>query len=345
MRTPGIIFTLLLMLFSSFVFADLILKYDVLVEKENPLVEQSQVLPQSVTLYINDQYAVYKETGYNLVPFKRVFDRKNGQFMLCTQNGDKKVSYRYEWSKYLFEVDTSTVQVLGYPSQKAISKSTDKVIEVYFSDPYGVHFFHFGDIKGLPIMYTISNEHFGKVIYKLSSLNVDEVPASIFDTDSYTLQYRDDLEQNENESKSGLIGKEAPTIKFKALESKNREIYDWKGKITIINFWFIACPPCIKEIPLLNQFVDKYKNNPNIRFLAITFNNKEELKFFRDKFQFDYEIIPYGRDIIDQFQIKGYPNHLLVNPDGIIVSQEVGNNPFVAENFSKLIEDMLLEKP
>ena len=320
---------------------DLILKYEVFVERENPLVQQSQVLPQAVFIYINDKYAVVKSEGHNIARFKSVYDIENSLITTCFENGNKKKAYRYDWSKHLFDIDTSTVQVLGYPCHKAVSKSKDKIIEVYYSDPYGVHFFHHGDIKGLPIIYTVSNEHFGKIIYKLSSLTVGDVPSSVYETESYTLITD---EQNRDEPEFGLIGKDAPVIKFKSLDSKSKEIYNWKGKITVVNFSFIECSPCIKEIPLLNQFVDKYKNNPNIRFLAITFNNKEELKFFRDKFQFDYEIIPYGRDIIDQFQIKGYPNHLLVNPDGIIVSQEVGNNPFVAENFSKLIEDMLLEK-
>ena len=41
---------------------------------------------------------------------------------------------------------------------------------------------------------------------------------------------------------------------------KNRiRTKDLKGKINVINFWFMKCAPCIAEIPALNTLVKKYK--------------------------------------------------------------------------------------
>lgn len=42
----------------------------------------------------------------------------------------------------------------------------------------------------------------------------------------------------------------------------------------VINLWATWCPPCQKEIPELNQLVDKYENE-NILFLSIS-NEKEK---------------------------------------------------------------------
>ena len=32
----------------------------------------------------------------------------------------------------------------------------------------------------------------------------------------------------------------------------------YKNKITLVNFWFETCPPCVEEIPYLNQLVDQF---------------------------------------------------------------------------------------
>ena len=51
-----------------------------------------------------------------------------------------------------------------------------------------------------------------------------------------------------------------------------------KGKVVVINFWFTTCPPCKAERPYLNQIVDDYKSDPNVVFIAIALDKKEQLE-------------------------------------------------------------------
>jgi thiol-disulfide isomerase/thioredoxin len=46
-----------------------------------------------------------------------------------------------------------------------------------------------------------------------------------------------------------------------------------KNKITFIDFWFVPCGPCFLEMNLLHKLYNKYKDNPNISFLTITFTD------------------------------------------------------------------------
>ena len=43
-----------------------------------------------------------------------------------------------------------------------------------------------------------------------------------------------------------------------------------KGKIVVMNCWYITCSMCVKEMPELNKLVKKYKNNPNLTFKSKT---------------------------------------------------------------------------
>lgn len=43
-----------------------------------------------------------------------------------------------------------------------------------------------------------------------------------------------------------------------------------KDRITFIDFWFVPCGPCFKEMNMLHRLYAKYKNNPNVSFLTIS---------------------------------------------------------------------------
>jgi thiol-disulfide isomerase/thioredoxin len=41
-------------------------------------------------------------------------------------------------------------------------------------------------------------------------------------------------------------------------DGKKRSLQEWSGRPLMVNFWATWCPPCRKEIPLLNQIRTKY---------------------------------------------------------------------------------------
>ena len=45
------------------------------------------------------------------------------------------------------------------------------------------------------------------------------------------------------------------------------------NKVTFIDFWFIPCGPCFVEMNMLHKLYTKYKDNPDVAFLTITFTD------------------------------------------------------------------------
>ena len=41
-------------------------------------------------------------------------------------------------------------------------------------------------------------------------------------------------------------------------DKSNAKIDDFLDKLTLYDFWYMDCPPCIKAIPLLNELHLKY---------------------------------------------------------------------------------------
>lgn len=121
--------------------------------------------------------------------------------------------------------------------------------------------------------------------------------------------------------------------KFK-LKSK-----DWAGKIVVLNFWFIDCPPCRQEIPELNKLVAKYTDDKNIVFIGICLDSKSDIEKFIKDTPFAYHQVPDGRDFTNPLGIHQYPLNMVVDKQGIIQLNTVGYGPhwekFIDEAISK----------
>lgn len=51
------------------------------------------------------------------------------------------------------------------------------------------------------------------------------------------------------------------TMSFDSPDGKPQSMDAFKGKLLLLNFWATWCPPCVEELPLLDAFYQKQKNN------------------------------------------------------------------------------------
>ena len=60
-----------------------------------------------------------------------------------------------------------------------------------------------------------------------------------------------------------------PEIVFENSDGETINLSDQKGKVVFINFWATWCPPCIAEMPSINDLQEKLKGNKNIVFIMV----------------------------------------------------------------------------
>ncbi len=164
------------------------------------------------------------------------------------------------------------------------------------------------------------------------------------------------------------------------IEWNNEKI---KGKVVLLNFWFIGCPPCMKEIALLNLLKKKYQEEDFV-LLSIAPQLREDLLLFNDSngsntFSnlrkimhsevIEYEIIPVcttrkyspkGNDTLigaecdamtRDFLVDGFPSNFFIDKKGMIrkiktgfVIGESGISEAVLKEYENTIELLLKEK-
>jgi len=107
------------------------------------------------------------------------------------------------------------------------------------------------------------------------------------------------------------------------LSGKEYSSKDLKGKVVVFNFWFTSCRPCIEEMPILNEIVEKYSGSAVV-FLALSYEAPDNLKKFLLKRPFYYSVVPNSSELIQKLNIRSFPTHLIMDKTGIIRYIEEG---------------------
>ncbi len=102
-----------------------------------------------------------------------------------------------------------------------------------------------------------------------------------------------------------LIGSPAPTTTLRDLNGTAFQLTKFRGKPLLVNFWATWCPPCIKEMPML----DRAHREGVINVVAIASDDADEVRAFKATHQLDLTVVLEAD--------AGGINRLLQTPDTI----------------------------
>lgn len=129
--------------------------------------------------------------------------------------------------------------------------------------------------------------------------------------------------RNEAFTESDFLEQEGLPFHFINYKDLNDVIYDEKkikNKTLVLNFWYIRCGACIEEMPDLNELVKKYKNQKDVVFFALTFDEKINLDKFLGTKTFLYNVIPVSKTYIsDTLKLGTFPTSMVINKEKKII--------------------------
>ena len=145
----------------------------------------------------------------------------------------------------------------------------------------------------------------------------------------------------EMEEKAKVVqasGVEAPDFTLNDINGKPFSLSSLRGKYVVIDFWGSWCIWCIKGMPKMKEYYEKYKGKFEI--LGVDCNDTEaKWKAAVEKHQLPWIHVynPKGSDVLDKYAIQGFPTKIVVGPDGKIVKTIVGEDPA----FYTLLDEVL----
>jgi peroxiredoxin len=110
-----------------------------------------------------------------------------------------------------------------------------------------------------------------------------------------------------------------PAIDLPDASGQRIKLHDYRGKITVVNFWASWCPPCVEEIPSLNRLREQMQGQP-FELISINYaDSPEKIHEFmsRVNVQFPVLIDPNGK-VSQQWNVIGFPSTFVIGKDGKI---------------------------
>lgn len=136
----------------------------------------------------------------------------------------------------------------------------------------------------------------------------------------------------------------APESKFVLLDGSSKSTAEFKGRVTLVNFWATSCVTCVAEMPKMIATYDKYhaKGFDTVA-VAMSYDPPAYVVNYAQtrKLPFSVAIDNTGSVARAWGEVKLTPTTYLVNKRGEIVKRFVGEPDFA--ELHKLIESLLAE--
>ncbi len=138
-------------------------------------------------------------------------------------------------------------------------------------------------------------------------------------------------------------GKTTPPLTGKLYPNYTDEKVLEINKITVLDFWYTSCMPCIKAIPELNKLKLKYKDK--IEIIGVNNheseeNNKDKIAAFLNRTPMEYPIF-FVKEIPTEYNIKAYPSIYIINKDSKVIHTQLGFREDTFTELDKIISEFI----
>ena len=138
----------------------------------------------------------------------------------------------------------------------------------------------------------------------------------------------------------GITAFDLPDIK-----KQQHKLEDYRGQVVLVNFWASWCPPCIKEMPMLERLQQTLDKQP-FEILAV---NVGEQKYRVWKF---VKLINFGlpvlldtrKETFEAWEASVLPTSFLLDKQGTIRYRVQGDIEWDSEEVIALVEALINEE-
>lgn len=114
-----------------------------------------------------------------------------------------------------------------------------------------------------------------------------------------------------------------------------------KNEVAFVNFWATWCPPCIAEMPYMQNLYDDYKDE--VKFYFITDENPETVENFMKKKNYDLPIIFNTANPPPPFEAKALPTTYIIDKKGNVQVKKKGSARWDSKKIRDLLDELLAQ--
>ncbi len=109
---------------------------------------------------------------------------------------------------------------------------------------------------------------------------------------------------------------------LKDLNGAEVDFSKFKGQKILINFWATWCPPCVAEMPSMQELYNDYKDN--VVFIFVTNEKESVVNKFITKYGYTFPIYKAISPTSELLRTNNLPTTYLLNEEGEILINKTG---------------------
>jgi thiol-disulfide isomerase/thioredoxin len=127
------------------------------------------------------------------------------------------------------------------------------------------------------------------------------------------------------EKSDGAV-KGAPNFTLQDIDGQNISLSGLKGKVVVLDFWAMWCPPCRASIPGIEKLHKTYAGK-GLVILGISLDSGDwdSVKAFRTEYGITYPILKGTEDVAQRYLVRTIPMFVIVDKDGNIRKRYIGS--------------------
>jgi len=145
----------------------------------------------------------------------------------------------------------------------------------------------------------------------------------------------------------GLMDKmtstQASNFTLMSAHGSDISLSDYEGKFVLLNFWATWCPPCVKEMPALNELHNKLGGN-GLKVVGVHVGPAlATVKQFLKNKPVDFDIVIDKSMSLSSWQVSGLPTTFLINPSGKLIYKATGEREWGSDEMAEFLKGIMKE--
>lgn len=136
------------------------------------------------------------------------------------------------------------------------------------------------------------------------------------------------------------VGSIAPEHKWTDLSGQSADLFSYRGRVVLLDFWATWCPACQEELPALQKLYSSY-HGQGLELLApsVDDDGRKSLVPYLAGHPVPWKVLLSDSDDAMAYHIFGLPTKYLINRKGVIVKKYVG--PVASEELARDVQTAL----
>jgi peroxiredoxin len=168
-----------------------------------------------------------------------------------------------------------------------------------------------------------------------------DVELKNIDTAFFSIPVGFKLHQKKEQSALLPPGTIAPDWTLYNTAGKKTSLSQLKGKVILLDFFFVGCTGCMQTLAPLDRLYEKYRNDNFVLLSISQRDNKQLVTAFKNSQKIKNPMFPSGQYVTKLYQATAFPTFYLIDRDGRIADVLVGYSDDFENKLSAAIERLM----